>query len=103
MSTGSIEGRPSVGVVGRQLAMHPGQVEHSGDLAHAMIVRNHLLKAERIEQLPLVVVEPPHHRPPPRASHQSDGESRFADRSNRLLQQNRHFSDVSGTTPLQPR
>ena len=65
MSTGSIEGRPIEGVVGRQLGVHPRQVQHGGDLAHAVIVRHHLIEAERIEQLPLVLLEPPHHRPPP--------------------------------------
>ena len=65
MSTGSIEGRPRLRVVGRQLGVHPGQVQHGRDLAHAVIVRHHLIEAERIEQLPLVLVEPPHHRQPP--------------------------------------
>src|SRR6187200_2194480 len=74
-------------VVGRQLPMDPGQIEHSGDLADAMIRRNHVLEAERIEQLALVLVEPPHHRQPP-PLRLSAGESRFADRSNTLLQQN---------------
>ena len=65
MSTGSIDGRPIEGVVRCQLGVHPRQVQHAGDLAHAVIVWYRLIEAERIEQLPLVPVEPPHHRQPP--------------------------------------
>jgi hypothetical protein len=67
--------------------MDPGQIEHSGNLADAMIRRNYVLKAERIEQLALVLVAPPHHRQPPR-HHPIAGESCFAANDNRLLQQN---------------
>src|SRR5262245_29465155 len=49
----------------RQLCVYPGKVQHSGDLAHLVIIRNDLFEAERIEKLPLVPVEPPHHRSPP--------------------------------------
>src|SRR5262249_35260325 len=52
-------------VVARQLCVHPGKVQHSGDLADLVIIRNGLIEAERIEKLPLVPVEPPHHRSPP--------------------------------------
>ena len=75
-------------VVRRQLGVHPGQVQHGGDLAHAVIAWNDLIEAERIEQLPLVVIEPPHHRQPPPSNHLSAGESRFAAYGNGLLQQN---------------
>ena len=91
-----IDRRPAeVGVVGRQLGVHPGQVQHGSDLAHAVIVRHDLIEAERIEQLPLIPVEPPHHRQPPRRHHLSAGESRFAAHSNGLLQQNRHKADIA--------
>src|SRR5262249_14688721 len=52
-------------VVARQLCVHPGKVQHSGDLTDLVIIRNDLIEAERIEKLPLVPVEPPHHRSPP--------------------------------------
>src|SRR5262249_52583899 len=52
-------------VVARQLCARPGKVQHSGDLADVVIIGNHLIEAERIEKLPLVLVEPPHHRSPP--------------------------------------
>jgi len=44
--------------------MDPGQVENGSNPANGMIVRYRLLKAERIKQLSLLVIEPPHHRPP---------------------------------------
>jgi hypothetical protein len=53
-----------------------------------MIAWDDVLKAERIEQLPLVVFEPPHHRQPPLPRRILRGESRFAAHGNRLLQQN---------------
>src|SRR5262249_36517944 len=56
---------PEGRVVARQLCVYPGKVQHSGDLAHLVIIRNDLFEAERIEKLPLVPVEPPHHRSPP--------------------------------------
>src|SRR5262249_2319273 len=53
------------GVIGRKLGMDPGQVENGSNPANGMIVGYRLLKVERIKQLSLLVVEPPHHRPPP--------------------------------------
>ena len=45
----------------------PGEADaRDSDPADAMIRRNHVLKAERIEQLALVSIEPPHRRQPPR-------------------------------------
>ena len=87
-------GAAKVGVVGRQLTVHPRQVQHSSDLAHAMIAWDDVLKAERIEQLPLVVFEPPHHRQPPLPRRILRGESRFAAHGNRLLQQNLPEAEV---------
>jgi hypothetical protein len=49
----------------RKLRVDPGQVEDGADLANQVIVRNHLTEAELVEQLPLISIEPPHHRPPP--------------------------------------
>jgi len=45
--------------------MNPRQVQNGSDLAHAMIAWDLVIEAERIEQLPLLVIEPPHHRQPP--------------------------------------
>jgi hypothetical protein len=73
-------------VVRRQLGVHPGQVQHGSDLADAVVVRHHLVEAERIEQLALsrlsrpIIASLAHH-------HLSAGESRFAAFSNALLQQ----------------
>src|SRR5262245_51886440 len=39
-------------VVRRQLRAHPGQLQHSGDLADAVIVRNDVIKAERVKSWP---------------------------------------------------
>ena len=52
-------------VVGRQLLAHPGEIQHAVDLAHQMVGRNDLVEVERIEELPLARVAPPHHRPSP--------------------------------------
>jgi hypothetical protein len=57
-----------VGVVGCQRGAHPGQIQHGSDLASSVLSRNSFIKAERIEQLPLVTVEPSHHRSPPMPS-----------------------------------
>jgi len=69
--------------------MDPRQVQHSSNLPDLMIVRNGLLEVEAIEQLPLVPIEPPHHRPISQkaASPQPNHDSVAA--SKRLLQQNR--------------
>jgi len=59
--------RPAEGrVIGRQFRVHPRQIQHAGDLAHAVIVRNDLIKAERVKKLTLVPLKTPHHRPPPK-------------------------------------
>ena len=92
-------GAAKVAVVGRQLTVHPRQVQHSSDLAHAMIAWDDVLKAERIEQLPLVVFEPPHHRQPPLPRRILRGESRFAAHGNRLLQQNLPNASPSASVP----
>src|SRR5580704_16390097 len=49
----------------RQFRIDPRQVEHRCDLADGMIIRHGVSKAERIEKLPLILVEPPHHCAPP--------------------------------------
>ena len=52
-------GPTDLGVVRRQLRMYPRQIENRRDTAHEVIVRNHLFKAKRIEQLSLIVLQPP--------------------------------------------
>src|SRR5580704_13349662 len=49
----------------RQFRIDPLQVEHRRDLADRVIIRHGVSKAERIEKLPLILVEPPHHCAPP--------------------------------------
>ena len=51
-------GAAKVGVVGCQPAVRPRQVQHPSDLAHAVIARDDVIQAERIEQLPLIVSRP---------------------------------------------
>ena len=53
----------STGIIRRQLNTHPRQVEYRSYLANQVIVRNSLFKTKWIKQLPLVVIEPPHHPP----------------------------------------
>ena len=76
---------------GCQLRVHPEKVQHGCVLAGALIVRHYLVEAERIEQLPLVPVEPNIARPAAITS--APVKSRFAVCSNGLLQQNQHKSD----------
>src|SRR6516225_4922165 len=77
-----------------QLATHPGKVQDFRNAPDLMITGNGLLEVEAIEQLPLVPIEPPHHRPisqkaaSPRPNHDS------AAASKRLLQQNRPTAAV---------
>jgi hypothetical protein len=51
----------------------PCQVENSGNLPHKVIVRHYLIKTERIEELLLTMVEPPHHRLPRRWDRSAGG------------------------------
>src|SRR5882757_5978364 len=45
----------------RQLRIGPLQIQHRRDLADRVIVRYRVSKAERIEKLPLILIEPTHH------------------------------------------
>ena len=58
-------GSANCGIMRRQLAVDPGQVENGRDLAHEMVVRHRRIEIERIEQLALVSIVPTHHGPPP--------------------------------------
>src|SRR5262245_36666013 len=52
-------------VVRCKFSTRPGQIEHGGDLAHKVIARYHLVVPKPVEKLPLLVLQPPHHRSPP--------------------------------------
>ena len=82
-------GSTNLGVIARELGIHPRQIENRGDRAHQVIVRHYLLEAKSIEKLLLIPAEPPHHRPSPSLIYLLAGKSRFADNINGLLQQNR--------------
>src|SRR6266436_7054275 len=49
----------------RKLAIDPRQIEHRCNRTHLVIVRHPLFKAERIKQLPLILLRPTHHGPFP--------------------------------------
>jgi hypothetical protein len=72
-----------------QFAPNPRKVQDFRNPPDLMILRNDLFEIKAIEQLPLVPIEPPHHRlisqkaASPRPNHDS------AMVSNRLLQKNR--------------
>src|SRR5262249_46320492 len=53
-------------VVRRQFRVHPGQVQNGSNLTHPVIVRHDLIEAERIKQLSLLALQPPHHGKPHR-------------------------------------
>jgi hypothetical protein len=71
---------PQRGVVGCKLGMDPRQVQNSRNPPDLMITRNGLLEVEAIEQLPLVPIEPPHHRPISQKSRVTATELRFGGR-----------------------
>ena len=52
-------------VVGRKLLVHPIKIEHAVDLPDQMTRRHHLVEIERVEELTLSALSPPHHRPLP--------------------------------------
>src|SRR6266700_3920304 len=58
-------GAAGVGIVRRQLGPNPRQIENTRNGPNLVIVRHHLFKIERIEQLPLILAAPPHHYTPP--------------------------------------
>ena len=54
-----------MGVVRSKPGANPGEIKNRGDAPDLVIVRNHGLPFERIEQLALLAVAPPHHRTDP--------------------------------------
>jgi hypothetical protein len=80
----------------KSLGTDPRKVQNFRNPTDLMIPRHHLLKIEAIEQLPLVAIEPPHHRPISQlpASLRRNHDSAMA--SKRLLQQNRPDTAPAG-------
>src|SRR5215467_13774390 len=66
----------------RKLDAHPREIENCRNPPNLMVVRHHGLEVERIEQLTLLTLAPPHHRnspsmaASPRRNHGSLGSSR---------------------------
>jgi hypothetical protein len=84
-----VEGRRLVLGVGRQLRMNPGQIQDFCNPPDLVILRNGLLEIEAIEQLALIPIEPPHHRPISQKAVLTRPNHDSAAASKRLLQQNR--------------
>src|SRR5580658_562820 len=62
-----IDRRPTcMRIVGRKLFVHPIEIKNAVDLPDQMIQRHHLVEIERVEELTLSALSPPHHRPLPR-------------------------------------
>jgi len=61
-------GPTGVRVVWRKLLVHPIQIENAVDLSDQMIRRHHLIEIERVKELTLPPLSPPHHRPLSRES-----------------------------------
>jgi len=51
-------------IVRRQLGADPRKIENGRNPAHQMVVRNHGIEIERIEQLALILIASTHHRMP---------------------------------------
>src|SRR6476646_9996708 len=50
-------------IMRRQLDSKPRKIENAGNGAYQVIVRHDLFEIERIEELPLIMVDLPHHHP----------------------------------------
>src|SRR4029079_14402765 len=91
-----IDRRPtSVRVVSRKLLVHPIKIENAVDLSNQMIGRHRLVEIERVEELTLPALSPPHHRPLPanRSPDQRNHGSTAV--STRVLQHNRSEADMN--------
>ena len=62
----SVSSRRDASLGRRKLLVHPIKIEHAIDLPDQMIGRYHLVEIERIKELALPLLSPPHHRPLPR-------------------------------------
>src|ERR1700740_554115 len=76
-------------VVGCKLLVHPIKIENAVDLPNQMIGRHRLVEIERVEELTLSALSPPHHRPLP-ANRSPDSRNHGSTAvSTRVLQHNR--------------
>src|SRR5246500_3161596 len=85
-----VDRRPTrVRVVSRKLLVHPIKIENAVDLPNQMIGRHRLVEIERVEELTLSALSPPHHRPLP-ANRSPDSRNHGSTAvSTRVLQHNR--------------
>jgi hypothetical protein len=72
-----------------QFAPNPRKVQDVRNPPDLMILRNDILEIEAIEQLPLVPIAPPHHRPISQKAASTPPNHDSVATSKRLLQQNR--------------
>jgi len=85
---------PCMGVVRRQLTVDPGEIQHRCDTSNLMVIRHHRVEIERIQQLALIVLAPPHHRTAPSMAASRKTESRFVASLKPVLQRNRPLADL---------
>ena len=82
--------------MGCKFAAKPRQIESSVDLPHQMIFGDRIAKTKLVEQLTLVTLQTARSWIDLTENRVNITESRFVACLNRLLQQNRHFSDLTG-------
>src|SRR5215831_9705226 len=68
-----------------------------------MIVRHRLVEAERVKELPLTLVAPPHHRPPPSRIAPGRRNHSSTPAFNAFLQQNLPEADIAQVTQVADR
>jgi hypothetical protein len=78
-----------------QFNAKPGKIESSVDLPNQVIFGDSVAKMKLVEQLTLVTLQTARSWIDLAENRVNTTESRFAARLNRLLQQNRHISDMS--------
>src|SRR6201988_1963992 len=90
-----VDRRPTrVRVVSRKLLVHPIKIENAVDLPNQMIGRHRLVEIERVEELTLSALSPPHHRPLP-ANRSPDSRNHGSTAvSTRVLQHNQSEVDM---------
>src|SRR5271157_5563348 len=92
-------GSTCVRVVGRKLLVHPIKIENAVDLPDQMSRRHHLVEIERVEELTLSALSPPHHRPLPANRNPGPRNHGSTAVSTRVLQHNPpesgHNSDIA--------
>jgi hypothetical protein len=80
--------------MGCEVAAKPGQIESSVDLPHKMIFGDRIAKTKLVEQLTLVTLQTARSWIDLAENRVTTTESRFVASLNRLLQQNRHETDI---------